>query len=106
MHEKTKAEKEEIEQKAKKEQKQLIAITRKTKKIIKEIDEKIFKNFKQISSQKGGIALAPVENYICYGCFMSIPPQICVELKKGDNIGICPHCHRMIYNIQEGNSKK
>jgi len=33
----------------------------------------------------------------CSGCFMSIPPQIFVNVKKNTEIITCPNCHRILY---------
>jgi uncharacterized protein len=36
-------------------------------------------------------------NESCSGCFMSIPPQLFVNVKKNTEIITCPHCSRILY---------
>ncbi len=38
-----------------------------------------------------------IEQGICTGCHVSIPPQSYIELQKGQQILSCPNCQRLIY---------
>ena len=38
-----------------------------------------------------------VEQGICTGCHIAIPPQTHIELQKGQQILSCPNCQRLIY---------
>jgi hypothetical protein len=44
-----------------------------------------------------GLAVVPVQQSICMGCHMNIPPQLFNELQRFDEIRYCPHCQRIIY---------
>lgn len=46
---------------------------------------------------RDGIAVAEVVNGSCSACFMSLRPQMQVEVKKGDQIIICESCSRILY---------
>ncbi len=50
-------------------------------------------------AQRGrdGIAVAAVINGSCSACFMSLRPQMQVEVKKGDQIITCESCTRILY---------
>lgn len=41
--------------------------------------------------------IAPVEDSVCTGCHISIPPQTFIELQKGAQIMSCPNCQRLIF---------
>lgn len=41
--------------------------------------------------------IVPVDNGICTGCHISIPPQVFIELQRGQQILSCPNCQRLIY---------
>lgn len=41
--------------------------------------------------------IVPVDQGICSGCHISIPPQSYIELQKGKQILSCPNCQRLIY---------
>lgn len=46
---------------------------------------------------RDGIAVAEVVNGSCSACFMSLRPQMQVEVKRGDQIILCESCSRILY---------
>ena len=46
---------------------------------------------------RDGIAVAEVINGSCSACFMSLRPQMQVEVKRGDQIITCESCARILY---------
>ncbi len=46
---------------------------------------------------RDGIAVAEVKNSSCSACFMSLRPQMQVELKTSDQIMTCENCARILY---------
>ncbi len=42
-------------------------------------------------------AVVAVDGYTCSGCHMNVPPQVISEVKRGNGIHQCPHCHRLLY---------
>lgn len=50
-------------------------------------------------AQRGrdGIAVAEVVNGSCSACFMSLRPQMLLEVKRGDQIITCESCTRILY---------
>ena len=46
---------------------------------------------------RDGIAVAEVVNGSCSACFMSLRPQMQVEVKRGDQIITCESCSRILY---------
>lgn len=61
------------------------------------IEKKNLQVYMELLTNQGGVAVAEVENEVCGGCFMSIMPQLCSEVKKGDSIMQCPQCRRILY---------
>jgi len=59
--------------------------------------ELLEKFFKVKSLNKNNVAIAAVENAICSGCNLNVPPQMYNELQRFDSLQFCPFCHRMIY---------
>jgi predicted nucleic acid-binding Zn-ribbon protein len=41
--------------------------------------------------------IVSVDNGVCTGCHIAIPPQIYIELQRGQQILSCPNCQRLIY---------
>lgn len=54
---------------------------------------------------RDGIAVAEVKNGACSACFMSLRPQMVLELKKNDKIITCESCARILYIESDKNSE-
>jgi predicted nucleic acid-binding Zn-ribbon protein len=50
---------------------------------------------------RDGIAVAEVKNGACSACFMSLRPQMLVELKTTDKLITCESCTRILYIEQK-----
>lgn len=48
---------------------------------------------------RDGIAVAEVKNGACSACFMSLRPQMLLEIKRGDKIITCESCARILYTV-------
>ena len=63
----------------------------------------IFKKYETIRAKRGGIGLAKVQDETCQGCYIHIPPQVFIILKRGvEELLTCPHCHRILYVDTQG----
>ena len=76
---------------------ELKGIERARQAVVKSIKPDILGQYEKLFSTKSGIAIAEARNESCSGCFMSIPPQIFVNVKKNESILTCPNCHRMLF---------
>ncbi|MDA8032253.1 MAG: C4-type zinc ribbon domain-containing protein, partial [Alphaproteobacteria bacterium] len=47
------------------------------------------------------IAVVSIENQICGGCYMKVPQQIEINVKKEEEIIFCPSCSRVLYIDKE-----
>lgn len=61
------------------------------------LDLNLKKRYRKIRDQSGGLAVVSVEDAVCRGCHLNIPPQMYNELHHGNELRYCPHCYRMIY---------
>ncbi|MBI2412022.1 MAG: hypothetical protein HYV24_02280 [Deltaproteobacteria bacterium] len=63
----------------------------------------IFRKYETIRSRRGGLGLALIKNETCQGCYIHIPPQVYIQLKRGtEELMTCPHCHRILYVESQG----
>lgn len=53
--------------------------------------------YNKIRKNKDGVALAQVQNGVCGACYMSIRPQLSIELSKGSDLIFCDSCARILY---------
>ena len=61
------------------------------------IEAGLLEKFNKIKGGVGGIAITYVNNSVCNGCNLNIPPQMYNELQRFDKLHICPHCQRILY---------
>jgi len=57
-----------------------------------------------VQRSRDGIAVAEVRGGSCSACFMTLRPQIQVEVRKGDEIITCESCTRILYVSAESTS--
>jgi len=66
----------------------------------------LLKKYETIRSRRAGIGIVNVKNETCRGCYIQIPPQVYIQLKKGsEEIITCPHCHRILYSEESPGAK-
>jgi len=53
--------------------------------------------YQKLLLSKGGVAIAESRGEACSGCYMSIPPQVFVNVKKNESIITCPQCGRILF---------
>ncbi len=64
---------------------------------VSKIQPSILGQYQALLVSKSGIAMAEARGESCSGCYMSIPPQVFVNVKKNESIITCPHCGRILY---------
>jgi len=65
------------------------------------VDHKVLGHYDKVLSGRDGLAIVPVKNKACQGCFMNLPPQVINEIKMGDKIITCESCARILYIEKE-----
>ena len=60
-------------------------------------DEKTIAVLEDVKTKVRGMSVVPVQQSVCMGCHMNIPPQLFNELLRFDELRFCPHCNRIIY---------
>jgi len=62
-----------------------------------EVPAPILSRYEFIRERLENPVIVSVEEGICHGCHIAIPPQSFIELQKGTQILSCPNCQRLIY---------
>jgi predicted nucleic acid-binding Zn-ribbon protein len=73
---------------------ELKAIEQARQEHVSRINPAVFAQYQKLLISKGGIAIAEARGEACSGCYMSIPPQAFVNVKKNESIITCPQCGR------------
>jgi len=95
--EEIKAEKEKIQSKAAMDNERLVNLRQDWRCGCEGIKPDILKKFLKVNGKVFGAAIVPVNNAVCQGCHMNIPPQAYNEIQRCDSLKFCPHCDRIIY---------
>jgi predicted nucleic acid-binding Zn-ribbon protein len=53
--------------------------------------------YERIYEVRKGLAVVPVRDRSCSGCFVTLTPQACQEAKRNDRILTCSNCNRILY---------
>jgi predicted nucleic acid-binding Zn-ribbon protein len=75
----------------------LTELRKKRSQIVAAMDKGIYQEYMRRLESGQGMAVAEVRDEVCMGCHMNIPPQLYVEVRKGENILHCPQCGRYLY---------
>ncbi len=62
------------------------------------LSDSMYGVYERIRENRQGMAVVPLRQEACQGCYMHIPTQLYVKLRRGDEEIIrCPHCDRILY---------
>ncbi len=61
------------------------------------VDRALLDRYNQIKAARKDQALAAVRGGICAGCRLQIPPQLIAQVKRSEDLHMCPYCRRMLY---------
>ncbi|MBX3301268.1 MAG: hypothetical protein KF693_03540 [Nitrospira sp.] len=61
------------------------------------VEKRLLERYNQVKASRKDQPLAAVRDGICAGCRLQIPPQLIAQVKRSDDLHICPYCRRMLY---------
>ncbi len=67
------------------------------KKACSVIPAPVLGRYEFIRSRISNPVIVPVDNGVCGGCHIQVPPQVFHDLQKGEQIISCPNCRRLTY---------
>ncbi|ADW18851.1 protein of unknown function DUF164 [Desulfobulbus propionicus DSM 2032] len=62
-----------------------------------ELDGPYLKRYTMLLTKRDGLAVVPINDSVCQGCYMALPPQQVNEVRKADKLNLCPTCQRILY---------
>lgn len=71
--------------------------TTKRDNVEKKIDPQLVNIFNRIYRNKAKLAVVPVVENVCQGCYTLTPRQVEVDLNEQDGLIFCPFCSRIVY---------
>ena len=91
-------EKEEKEEENKELFEEIATLKKEREAFINTVKKNLFSKYERVRTARQNLAIAPVNGETCTGCYMKIPPQLAVEVKKEKALLQCPYCQRFLYN--------
>lgn len=80
---------------------QLAELEEQQRSIGESLNPVLLNRFRRIARMNQGQAVARISDETCMGCFMNVPPQLCIEVQRGNQMISCPQCSRILYHIDE-----
>ena len=62
----------------------------------KSLSAELLAKYEAARESKGGVGVGRLDGDSCSACRMSLPAERLGELAAGPDVGVCPHCHRLI----------
>jgi len=81
----------------------LSSFRKERKKVINLLDKRLLARYDRIRRRFPN-AVVNVKRGTCMGCHVNVPPQVYIDLLKGDEILNCPNCQRIMYSEPETES--
>jgi hypothetical protein len=63
------------------------------------LDPEVLRRYEQIRSRRNGLAVVEARQATCLGCRVELPPQLFIEVLRGDQLFPCPSCQRILFAI-------
>jgi predicted nucleic acid-binding Zn-ribbon protein len=61
------------------------------------VDDELHRRYRMIFERRGGLAVVAVQDGICQGCHMNVPPQLYNQVLRNEQVLLCPSCQRIIF---------
>lgn len=89
--------KREVEATVKELQEKLAVLSAQRTRNIEGVDKSHLQRYDRVLVNKEGLAIVPLRNNVCGGCFMNIPHQVVNEIKMHEKMIYCEICARILY---------
>ena len=97
IDEQVKAEQAQVEQQSTEDRALLEEYESRQEEIGRTLDPALLDRFRRISKMNNGSAVSRASDQVCMGCFMNVPPQLYIEVQRGERLISCPQCSRILY---------
>jgi predicted nucleic acid-binding Zn-ribbon protein len=76
-------------------------LSREKPKVLSELNPAVLKRYERLSERHRDVAVTRVESEHCGACGQQLPPQLAVEVRKGDQFIMCPACGRILIHYAD-----
>jgi len=61
------------------------------------VERSLLDRYNQVKAARKDQPLAAVRGGTCAGCRLQIPPQLIAQVRRSDDLHLCPYCRRILY---------
>jgi len=61
------------------------------------VEAKSLAKYERLLKNKDGLAIVPISNEACQGCFRILPSQVINEIRMHESLVVCDSCARLLY---------
>jgi len=76
---------------------QLDVLKKQRSELAGKVEKTVLAKYERIVASKDGLAVVPVANDSCQGCFRIMPPQVINEIRMKAELIYCENCARILY---------
>jgi len=75
-------------------------LRRKREELAHQLESYHLKLYEQLRQRKGGLAVVPLKEDTCQGCFVKVSPSVVGQIKHQEEITCCENCNRILYSLK------
>jgi predicted nucleic acid-binding Zn-ribbon protein len=60
------------------------------------LDAKLYGQYQKVAAQYSGRGVAQLQEGVCSGCHLKVPPQMISEIRLQMQLFTCPHCRLIL----------
>jgi predicted nucleic acid-binding Zn-ribbon protein len=64
--------------------------------LLPDLTREVLASYERVHKSRKGIAIVPIRDGSCGGCFINLPPQRVAEVRQGEDVVHCEHCGRIL----------
>jgi predicted nucleic acid-binding Zn-ribbon protein len=68
---------------------------------LQQLDRPVLDMYLRLLNSRKGVVVVGIKNSACEGCYLTLPPQLLQEVRRGDRVITCSHCQRILYWTRE-----
>ena len=74
----------------------MVAAQEQRQQTVASIDAKLYEQYQKVAAQHGGRVIAQLQEGVCSGCHLKLPPQLISEIRLQTQLFTCPHCRLIL----------
>ena len=64
--------------------------------MVADLEAKLYEQYQKVAAQHGGRSVAQLQDGVCSGCHLKVPPQMISEIRLQTQVFTCPHCRLVL----------